>query len=373
MVCVHCKEPITEGMLCAACVEKFLAERTSRKELEKKIEQLKREATEAVLAEYEEVSKRCAQCKSVRKRHWKGGLYCEEHGAKIDAEIDARHSEIDAKFGQVSEPPAAPGVLAEPPSAAPYVSVEPEAGAVRAKSPADPGVSAEPPSAAPDGSVGLGMVCGVCKEPVATGMLCAACAEEMLAQGLTREALAKKLDQLKSEAMDAFLLRQRTKHQHAFDASVEKNEATADDAGGAKPSEAPAAAVESAPTADGVGDGKQPDAVPAALLCQKCHAVPASVDSRFCDGCTKKLQAEELEFIATKKQKKEEAWKAEYEKEQAAKKRMFAAEGAAIQEWHVVTSRCKECISAKKTQLHRYCNEHQRAIDESIEKYLAGR
>jgi hypothetical protein len=61
---------------------------------------------------------------------------------------------------------------------------------------------------------------------------------------------------------------------------------------------------EAAKAGDGVGDGKQPDAVPAALTCQNCHAVPASVDSRFCDGCTKKLQVEELEFIA-KKQKKE--------------------------------------------------------------------
>jgi uncharacterized protein with PIN domain len=327
-----------EGKLCAACGDKFLAERASQKELEKKIEHLKREATETVVAEYEQETKQCAQCKSVRKCYWKGS-YCDEHRAKVNAEIDARYSEIDAKFGQVSEPlaaqsaapdgsveqgavrvesPAPPGVPAGTPASAPDVSVEPEAGAVRVEFPAAPGVPVEQGAAA--GGDGVDEKAAAEREAGAFQHF----AEEM-----------KQCKDCKCALQSGMPCSDHQTKITLFLLKLKKE-------------------------------------VPAALFCQKCRAVPASVDSRFCDGCTKKLQAEELEFLA-KKQKKEDAWRVEYEKEQAAKTRKFAAEGAAMQYWHPVTSRCKDCISTKKAKLLPYCDEHQRAIDETVEKQLAGR
>jgi hypothetical protein len=45
------------------------------KEAERKVNQLKREAADAVTDEFEQETKRCAQCRSARIRK---GLYCED-------------------------------------------------------------------------------------------------------------------------------------------------------------------------------------------------------------------------------------------------------------------------------------------------------
>jgi hypothetical protein len=77
--CVECNEPATNGRLCAACVAKAFAEHESRKEAERKVNQLKREAADATIAAYERETKRCAQCRSRIRL----GLYCEDCNGRL--------------------------------------------------------------------------------------------------------------------------------------------------------------------------------------------------------------------------------------------------------------------------------------------------
>jgi hypothetical protein len=157
-VCVECKEPATNGMFCAACDAKVFAELKSWKDAQRKVNQLKREAVDAVSKEYKQETERCEQCAPWR--------FCDDHNAKAEAAVAKRFSEIDAKFGQVSEPPAAPGVPVEHGAggdgaggatpAAPGVSVEPP--------PTAPGVPVEP---APTASAAdeIFKFCGICTMP----------------------------------------------------------------------------------------------------------------------------------------------------------------------------------------------------------------
>jgi hypothetical protein len=90
--------------------------------------------------------------------HYSHPLQCEEHNAEVDAVLNVRWAEIDAKFGQAAE--AKFGQAAEPPAALAAVETTPDApgGPVEqgaggdgagGATPAAPGVSVEPPPTAP--------------------------------------------------------------------------------------------------------------------------------------------------------------------------------------------------------------------------------
>jgi hypothetical protein len=79
-VCIVCNEPATNGRFCAACDANVLADLKTWKDAGRKVNQLKREAVDATIAEYAQETKRCVQCKSVRIRM---GLYCEDCNGRL--------------------------------------------------------------------------------------------------------------------------------------------------------------------------------------------------------------------------------------------------------------------------------------------------
>jgi hypothetical protein len=219
-----------------------------------------------------------------------------------------------------------------------------------AESSAAPGVPVEPTSAAGQQTA---QSCLDCKEPTTTGLLCVACdkhraevnAEIEKRMAKENEATAGGAASCKNCIVNPSV--GDSEYCVGCDEDL-KNEAAADGAGGEPPSDAPAAAVEPA-------------------RCKKCCAAPAVVYTPYCEGCAKLLAAE-VEFA---RRKKEAAWQVEYEKEQAAKKRKFAAESAANQEYYPETKSCKECALAKKQKLVPYCDEHQGKIDRAIKVWLS--
>jgi hypothetical protein len=219
-------------------------------------------------------------------------LHCEEHNDEVDAVLNVRLAEIDAKFGQVVKPPAALAAVEMRPDA-PGGTVE-QGDAARAKSPAAPGVSVEhapaPVVSVEHGAGGDGTATKVatkrrkcsktqCAHSAKEGSTyCERCAVEFAVHLEYFEAKSSCF-RCKNTGTGAYCDR----HEAELNVEVEmrmakqKNEATADGAGGAKCTAT-------------LGDPVEEGAAVELVLCHRCGKKPVTDDcSDYCNDCIAKL------------------------------------------------------------------------------------